>query len=329
MLLSSSPRSRMCYSAELPRIPCTSSSTQRDVVAGLVPPLETPFTLSGGALFGILLLVALLGSGGSYALHILYLKPKGIKVPYVPAPDVIKDSALWAWAPVAALIGRRAPASAKSSQRRKAAADAAKASGGSKSSASPAPKKTWPTSPGVLPSARPGSGRMASMVNPLTQAVTESKAAESKAAPPSTTAANAVEAISTVGMAASSATSNDPSIGTASRVDSGADPESGTALRVDSGAYPEKAASEAEKEGAEADTASNRRARMLAVMMGPSATETASGQEPLLAPLSRDKPDVQASAALSPDAFVAPVTDFETYASSPSVQDAEWGVTRR
>ena len=55
----------------------------------LPKPPPPPAGLDGGTLFGVLLLVALLLSGASYVLHLFVLKPRGVRVPFVPAPDVI------------------------------------------------------------------------------------------------------------------------------------------------------------------------------------------------------------------------------------------------
>ena len=60
---------------------------QREIVFREATPVYPNTGPDGGTVFGIIVLLAIIGIGGSLALHKFYLKPKGIRVPLVPSPD--------------------------------------------------------------------------------------------------------------------------------------------------------------------------------------------------------------------------------------------------
>lgn len=94
--------------------------SQREIVFREVSPVFPATGLDGGTLFGILILVGLIGIGASYLLHLFVLKPRGIRVPLVPSPSAIGGcfGCLFGL-----LRGKRGVASSSSSQKKKAAGD--------------------------------------------------------------------------------------------------------------------------------------------------------------------------------------------------------------
>lgn len=121
---------------------------QRDIVFREAVPVYPPDAgLSGGAVFGVLLLLAILLCAGSYALHIFYLKPRGKRVPLVPSPAAISGAVMSVVRIVRPAAG--GPVARPKSAQIKAEADKEKESAGVVKKANPMAASTAATTAGA------------------------------------------------------------------------------------------------------------------------------------------------------------------------------------